>query len=268
MDNKNALESNNEKQYTCSICEKTFTSKTNLTKHNRMHTIQKVHLKRKKRNQYCKICCRNYASAQSFYYHMKRTHDESKLETVIATYTEQNNTLNSKKNINHLDIFTEFKNKLPPELKYNKNRCNICHFISVNLDEHIKHENSHYQLNSINKEDIHINHENENNEDIQLNHENENSNNNKNLKMNIWTPSTSKDSFTLQYNDENHLEDTHLAPKDCDNELSNSRHKIKQPNQDHMTALKIVKDIKPFKCEICNGMCELPEHFEIYGWFN
>lgn len=367
MENKNMVKSMNIPLHTCQTCKKSFNHSNSLIKHELTHKnlkLQKPKAKRKKlnfTNSYCDICCRHYASMSSLNCHYKRTHLQSYKEHILTVYNEDDRFYKPKTNnlkfIHNPNIFKEFENKLPPEFKFDQYRCNICNYKSINLDEYMEHESSHYQPNlninyltrtltdnpSIENTQNAItnshgiqNNENENG-NVSTNYQTINVNKgcctitskdsfgkddkqneneygtsglaNKNIKTledvphdvpqqvvnyDYCAPSTSKDNLInvchnkikcAICNDEyteheynNHINNNHLnfyisiKSNECENILANminTKKSLKEPDEDPLKELNIIPQIiEPFKCDLCNTMCELPEHFEVYGWLH
>lgn len=217
MENENIVGNVDNSQYICEICEDSFNILSDLIDHQLIHEnskLQKPKCKRKKlnlTNAYCDICCRNYASEASLKCHYNRAHLEEHKEEISKIYEEDDRFYKSKtKNVNFLqnsDVFIEFENNLPLEFSYDQYICSMCDYVSVNLNQHEEHENTHYQSNANinylastsrdNSSIENIQNDSPNTHDIP-NDKNENSNINTNYQTNVnedYYTTTSKDSI-------------------------------------------------------------------------
>lgn len=95
--------------------------------------------KKKKNIKHCNICCKTFASCQSYKSHVKSFHNDL---TQRKKRTKKRSQL-----IEFGSVFEYFKNMMPPEFqyKYDLYKCTICYKINDNRIKHNKHEKEHYK---------------------------------------------------------------------------------------------------------------------------
>ncbi|XP_060834350.1 putative zinc finger protein 840 [Rhopalosiphum padi] len=120
---------------------------------NKLQQQKQIEDKKKYVRHYCDVCCKNYINSTSFKTHMKTFHGQLNLNNASS---EDELILKSKKNgIGKTDnIFTEFEDQMPVELRNDQHRCNVCNQIFSNSIDYMNHEKSHYQTLTINNSRI------------------------------------------------------------------------------------------------------------------
>ncbi|XP_026823251.1 probable serine/threonine-protein kinase DDB_G0283065 [Rhopalosiphum maidis] len=129
---------------------------------NKLQQPKQTEHKKKYARYYCDVCCKNYINSTSFKIHLKTFHGQLNLNNASS---EDESTLKSKRYFFELkstkngigktdNIFTEFEDKMPVELKNDQHRCNVCNTIFSNLIDYMNHEKSHYQTLTINNSSI------------------------------------------------------------------------------------------------------------------
>lgn len=101
--------------------------------------IKIIKRKKKKNIKHCNICCRTFASCQSYQTHAKSFHNVS---------TKRKKGLKRRfRRVEFGSVFEFFENAMPPEFqhKYKQYKCTICYKINDNLTKHNKHEKQHYE---------------------------------------------------------------------------------------------------------------------------
>ncbi|XP_025207950.1 uncharacterized protein DDB_G0283357-like [Melanaphis sacchari] len=141
----------------CNVCNLYFDNNTDLIQHTTNENCTKKNkkilqkqTKHKKKNvkHYCDICCKNFASLISFKAHMKAFHGESNLKKDGSIFKSKSYFFVQKKTIDGIgssDIFNEFENQMPLELKNDQFRCNVCNKVFDNSVDFVGHEKTHYQ---------------------------------------------------------------------------------------------------------------------------
>lgn len=98
-------------------------------------------IKRKKNKniKHCNMCCKTFASCQSYKSHVKSIHNSSaKRKKGLKRRT---------KLVEFGSVFEYFESMMPLEFqsKYGLYKCTICYRINDNLTEHNNHEKQHYE---------------------------------------------------------------------------------------------------------------------------
>lgn len=115
--------------------------------------------KKKFTRHYCKTCLKYYSQTSAFKSHMKVYHGVSDTNQhgstndvqIVKTKSIFSRKKSTKDSIGYCDnIFTEFENQMPLEMRDDQYRCNMCDVISANSTEYMEHEKKHYQTPLVN----------------------------------------------------------------------------------------------------------------------
>jgi len=157
---------------TCDVCNESYNNLMSFTEHIETHgniiekTTTKQRRRKKKRGiKYCNICCKNFSTAGSCLAHMKHYHDatatsnfntlfKKSLPTSSVSKEIEKANKESSKDVGIEDIFIEFENKLPFELRYDKCRCHLCDKVFDDMNDFMNHEKIHYQLEAADEIDM------------------------------------------------------------------------------------------------------------------
>lgn len=166
--------------YLCELCNRAYKRPNNLSRHfnlvhtNEMDTTNKtnktngpkktIKRKRKRHNKFCIVCCKTFTTIGSFKYHMRAYHAGMQLDDLEGVNAEpfkwknpggrkssKFNTVTSNPTSN--DIFENFENEIPSELRDDTFRCIICNSEFPTNNEFVEHEKIHFETDASNNVD-------------------------------------------------------------------------------------------------------------------